>query len=184
MLINEGTLVETIISNGLALDKYKKIIDDVKHTDVSNDTEFQRTFNHFYKVRRNENWRKIYYELFEDSKSNSVLKFEEILVHLYRETHQIEPSFSSKLLATLNPDMPIWDQYVLRNLGLELKGSNKEERLCNAVILYDNIIEWYKEFLGTDNAKECLHLFRSATQNYQWLTDTKIIDYIICGMRQ
>ena len=37
----------------------------------------------------------------------------------------IEASFSSKMLATINADMPIWDRYVVQNLCLDLKGKTK-----------------------------------------------------------
>ena len=146
MIINTNTIIENLISQTFALDKYKKIIESVKQVNVSTDMEFQKTFNHFYKVRRNEQWRKAYYDLFEECKNNSDLKFEDIITNLYKNTNQIEASFSSKLLATINPNMPIWDQYVLLNLNLQLIGKTKDERLINAISLYSDIIKWYKDF--------------------------------------
>ena len=184
MNINTNTLIENLISQNFALNKYKQIIEDVKRVDVSKDKEYQKVYNYFYKVRRNEQWRKVYYNIFEKSKNNTFLKFEDVITELYQKTNRVEASFSSKLLATINPDMPIWDRYILFNLGFELKGKTNEERLCNAITLYDNIIEWYEEFLKTDNAKECLDLFRFTMPNYQWLTDIKIIDYLVCSIRE
>lgn len=44
--------------------------------------------------------------------------FEEILRELYDLTNgRIEASFSSKMYATLYPEKPIWDQFVLKFLG-------------------------------------------------------------------
>ena len=48
----------------------------------------------------------------------------------------------------------IWDQYVLQNLGLELMGKTQEEKLQNAVTLYDQIVTWYSDYLTTDEARE------------------------------
>jgi len=183
MHINTKSLVENIISQSLGLDKYKTIIKNVKLLNVSIDKEFQKTFNHFYKVRRDKQWLETYYEFFEENKNKSDLNFECIITHLYQKTGQIEASFSSKLLATVNPDMPIWDQYVLRNLDLKLKGKTQDERLLNAIKLYSQLIEWYKKYLTTDNAKESIVLIKSLGSKFQFLTDTKIIDYLICGMR-
>jgi hypothetical protein len=28
-------------------------------------------------------------------------------------------TFSSKLMATINPDKPVWDEFVLKNLGIK-----------------------------------------------------------------
>ena len=43
---------------------YEKIMTSYKNTNLSNDMTFQRTFNGFYRIRRNEDWRKFYYEYF------------------------------------------------------------------------------------------------------------------------
>lgn len=53
----------------------------------------------FYIVRRNESWRKSYYEYFESVK-NGKQTFENIITYLYESTGNIELSFSSKMLAT------------------------------------------------------------------------------------
>jgi hypothetical protein len=47
--------------------------------------------------------------------------FEEVIWYLYEKTVQVEASFCSKLLCTIQPNMPIWDVYVLKKLGLKIK---------------------------------------------------------------
>ena len=49
----------------LALDKYNYIKENLYKCDVSKDSEFQTIFNAFYRVRRNEKWRKVFYTYFE-----------------------------------------------------------------------------------------------------------------------
>lgn len=80
---------------------YEKIMTSYKNTNLSNDMTFQRTFNGFYRIRRNEDWRKFYYENFEKWKNESTPTFPLILETLYRHTGRVECSFSSKMLATL-----------------------------------------------------------------------------------
>ena len=41
------------------------IIEHVRKVDVSADLDFQRTYNGFYRIRRNAEWRADYYSLFE-----------------------------------------------------------------------------------------------------------------------
>jgi len=53
---------ERLASSSMGLDKYKYIMEKVKSTNVAVDAEFQRVFNGFYLVRRNEEWRRAYYD--------------------------------------------------------------------------------------------------------------------------
>ncbi len=170
------------LASSMGLDKYKKIMTLANTTDVSNNEDFQRTFNGFYIVRRNEAWRKTYYDYFEQMKKETPT-FSQIIQYLYEKTGFIEPSFSSKMLATLNPNNPIWDQYVLQNLNMELVGKTKEERISNAIKLYDNIVNWYAEFLQTEKAYECVCVFDTMLPDYSWLSDIKKIDFVLWSIR-
>ena len=109
------------LASSMGLDKYRYIMEQVSITNVAIDTDFQRTFNGFYVVRRNESWRKSYYEYFESVK-NGKPTFKNIITYLYECTGNIEPSFSSKMLATIIPEKPIWDRYVVQNLNMQLTG--------------------------------------------------------------
>ena len=78
---------------------------------------------------------------------------------MYKETGNIEASFSSKMIATVGADMPIWDRYVMQNLCLELKGKTKEDQL-------DCIIEFDKTLPG-----------------YAWMSEVKKIDFYLWSIR-
>ena len=108
--MNKFPLPEIVISSmvrkSFGIDKYNFIIKKLSIRDISEDNDYQKIFNAFYVVRRNSKWRKIYYEFFESQKNNKLLTFEIILRYLYEKTGQVEASFSSKLLSTVNPQMP------------------------------------------------------------------------------
>ena len=76
--IDAKKVIETRIAESMGFDKYRQIMETVRKTDVSTDMDFQRTFNAFYRVRRNAEWRKTYYDLFETVKDSN-LSFESIL---------------------------------------------------------------------------------------------------------
>lgn len=155
--IDAKRVIETRIAESMGFDKYKQIMETVRKTDVSTDLDFQRTFNAFYRVRRNAEWRKVYYDLFETVKDSNP-PFESIIRTIYEATGNIEASFSSKMLATINPDKPIWDRYVVQNLCLSMKGKTKEDQLECAVDLYAQMVRWYDRFLQTENdAMTALH---------------------------
>lgn len=98
-------------------------------------------------------------------------------------TGNIEASFSSKMLSTINADMPIWDHYVVRNLCLNMKGKTKEDQLNCGVNLYDQIIKWYKEFLQTENGSDCIAEFNRSLPGYVWMIDVKKIDFYLWSIR-
>lgn len=170
------------LAASMGLDKYQFIMTQVKETNVSTDADFQRTFNDFYIVRRNEAWRKIYYEHFENVK-NGTPTFASIITYLYECTGNIEPSFSSKMLATIFPDKPIWDRYVVQNLNMELVGKTKRERLQNAILLYADMEKWYSDFLEMDKAKECIEAFDRVMPDYKHISSIKKIDSILWSIR-
>ena len=169
-------------ASSIGLDRYAYIMNRFNTTDVSSDADFQRTFNGFYRVRRNEQWRSAYYNLFEQAKTNP-LSFADIINYMCENTGNIEPSFSSKMLATVCPDKPIWDKYVLQNLNLELKGKSKSEKLENAIALYDEIEKWYRSFMETGEAPKWIEAFDLAWPDYRNISNIKKVDFILWQKR-
>ena len=180
--IDAKKVIETRIAESMGFDKYKQIIEIVCMTDVSSDLDFQRTFNGFYRVRRNAEWRKAYYDLFERVKKSNP-SFEYIIRKMYEATGNIEASFSSKMLATINADMPIWDRYVVQNLCLNMKGKTKEDQLNCAINLYNQMLCWYDDFLQTENGRECISEFDRILPGYVWMSDVKKIDFYLWSIR-
>lgn len=83
------------------------------------DKIFQKSFNAFYRVRRNQVWQEKFYKLF-DSCVGACLSFENALDEIYKRTGRGECSFTRKMIHSCNIDEPIWDQNVLRFLKSEL----------------------------------------------------------------
>lgn len=179
-MINASTIFPKQLARSLGLDKYSKIM-----CGDPSDSDFQHLFNGYYRIRRNEEWRKEYYSLFARvKKEKSDVTFEYILRELFKIEGKVEASFSSKMLATIDPSKPVWDQYVLQNLHLELKGKNQKEKLENAVTLYRSIEAWYSEYLGTDEALDNLETFNSMLPDYAGIHDVKKIDCLLWSMRE
>lgn len=170
------------LASSMGLDKYRYIMERVNNVNVATDIDFQRTFNGFYIVRRNEDWRKCYYEYFERVKSGRPT-FESIITYLYESTGNIEPSFSSKMLATICPEKPIWDRYVVQNLNMRLTGANKEDKLKNAILLYADMEKWYTDFLGSEKGQKCIREFDRVLATYKEISNIKKIDTILWSIR-
>lgn len=68
---------------------YMNIMSKVKTVNVADDQDFQREFDFFYKVRRNAEWRKVFFEIFERKKKKNC-SYKEIITELYEGTGQVE----------------------------------------------------------------------------------------------
>ena len=176
-MINATQILQAQLARGLGLDRYSEIM----RGDPSS-SDFQRLFNGYYRIRRNEEWRRHYYTLFRKAQTEH-FSFEHIINELYDLTGNVEASFSSKMLATIDASKPVWDQYVLQNLGLELSGKTKKEKLQNAVCLYDQIEKWYFDYLKTTEARENIAEFNRLLPDYTWVSDTKKIDCLLWSKR-
>ena len=164
---------------GIGLTRYNRIMGLVHSVDVSADGDFQKFYNGFYRMRqRPAEFYKTYYAYLEKNKDNPMLTFEEILTYLYEETGSIHASFSSKLLATVNPNMPIWDKFVLQNLGLRTPYHYETDRLQKTVRLYQQICDWYE----SAEAREKLQVFNGLFPDAQ-ITDVKKIDFVLWATR-
>ena len=78
----------------------------------------KKTFNGFYRGRqKSAAWYDKYYKLMEEQKSAN-RSFKDLLLYLEPVGGTIDVSFVSKLMAAVDPSLPIWDKYVLQNLEL------------------------------------------------------------------
>ena len=162
--------------------KYVQIMKKLHETDVSNDLEFQRLFNGYYRIRqRTPEFYHEYYKFLEKNKTNYV-SFDLVLNHFYDKFNRLEPSFSSKIAATINPNFPVWDEYVLRNLGLKKPAYGSKNRINKMIRLYNDIVEWYVDFLQSYESRNIIKLFDNRYKDNN-LTDTKKIDLILWQMR-
>lgn len=152
----------------------------ILEVDVSTDAEFQKFFNGFYHMwQRPASFYASYYAYLEQNKHNKELTFEDIVTYLYQETGSIYASFSSKLLATVNPNMPIWDKFVLQNLGLRTPYYYEKDRLQKTVQLYHSICDWYKSGEAAEKLAEFDAIFPDAD-----ISDVKKIDFILWATRE
>lgn len=167
------------IVEGIGLDKYLYLVNRLHECVVSEDQEYQTCFNTFYRVRRDKKWRNAFYSYFQKAKERKDIEFDEIIDYMYcnPKIHNVEASFCSKMLATINPKMPIIDQFILKELGLEIKGS-KTEKLENAKRVYKEIIIKEKELLNKEDIKQLIKSFKLYFKEYD-ISDIKILDFIL-----
>ena len=167
----------------VGFEKYAQITKTFQNVNVLESLEFQRRFNGFYRVRRNKEWQKKYYTLMQQGKKEE-LSFDRILRELYLQTGRVEASFASKLLHTINNDMPIWDKFVLQNLGLKMPVCYGEKKIENAILIYKEIISWYKNALSIPEINQKMFEFDEIFPDYKYFSKTKKLDFLLWQMRE
>jgi hypothetical protein len=146
--------------------------------------DFQRAFNGFYRIRRNAGkWQPAYYGIM-GQVTQGGFSFEKILNEVYQQTNFVEASYSSKLYATIYPDEPVIDRFVLENMGLKLNNNGENGvRLKRIVELYNNVKKNIQDILESDMGKYAVGRFREEYPNHK-ITDTKVIDLVLWRIRK
>lgn len=166
------------------IQRYLALMDKLHEVDVAGDPAFQRAYNGFYRVqRRKPDWYAAYYAFMEQSKA-APPTFSQALDHMYQVTGRYEPSFASKLVATLNPGMPVWDKHVLQNLDRAAPAYYSRTKLDDAKECYAWMDAWYQRFLISDKGADWVGLFDEQVLDHGRMTDLKKVDFILWQMRK
>ena len=181
-MISFDKFQETITdSRKSGMNKYKNIMAQFHgNINIATSREFQKHFNGFYRIRRNQTRQKIYYDFFNKNKINKNITFNQILDYMYKETGRIEASFCSKMLHTINPDMPIRDKFVLKNLKIEVGKWN--DKLENTKVAYQEIVNWFNKALKDESIKKEIRKFRRHYSDFDF-SDVKILDFFLWNER-
>jgi hypothetical protein len=167
------------IAEGLS--KYCWIQNNFEQCNVCRHRDFQTRFDDFYKVRRNASWRNHYYELMEAAKAKGIT-FSQALRTLRERTGRIEASFASKLVATLDPNKPVVDKFVLGNFSLRLPYHSTDNRESKTIQVYNQLCRKYEELMACPIARMIYAMF---AQMYPWanITDLKKVDFVLWQIR-
>lgn len=185
MGINMMRINEKIIKFGL--EKYKEIIDAFSKVDVSEDSNFQEIFTHFYGLRfKSKEWLKFYFNFMQEHRYHAP-SIEQTIRHIYENTGEVHFSFASKLIATIDPTKPIIDQYILWQFGYNPKKTflqnKKEEQIKYSIDAYDRIERIYSECINDFFAKKLIREFDGKFPDNR-ITDIKKLDFVLWGNRE
>jgi hypothetical protein len=146
---------------------YRQLRREILGTDLRADhsEHVRRRFNAYYGVRRNEDWRKMFYTQFERAKTSSATApdlFRIVLETLHRSTGRLEGSFASKLVATLRPEYPIIDSVVRGWLSHDLDSPRFGGGVASTVDYYGWLSDVMLSLSATNEAKAWRRRFLAA----------------------
>lgn len=164
------------------VETYLRLVGDARRFDLTGEVaqDFRRTFNGYYGVRRNAVWRSHFYRLFEKAKTVPA-EFETILGELHSKTDRIEASFVSKLLATLDPELPVLDSvvraFLARHVPVPRFGGADQ-----AVIFHRYLTDTMARLATTSQALEWSGKFAQCFESVEGankITTIKRLDFLI-----
>lgn len=165
-----------------SLYKYTEIMSKVNEVDVSTNEEFQTLYISFYMpCPVSDDFKAEYFNVFEKCKTQ-YFSFCEIIKKLSVIKNSAEFSFTTKMLATLDSSLPIWDNVIAKKLLIPgaPSGWKLESRLQYSIIAYDRLKDWYNNFLQTQDANALLTKFDDNFSEYKdSISTVKKIDFML-----
>jgi hypothetical protein len=169
------------------VERYRQTIDGLANCNVATDLAYRRNFIRFYRMRLPKaKAYDDYFDILERLKGQQNISMtevlEEVLAELQIKTGRIESSFASKLLATINPNLPIIDRVVLHNIGLRLPANNVPNRREKVIAVHLELTTRLNEMIQDEQFVLIKSRFASAYPDYNF-TDLKILDLLIWQLR-
>ena len=139
----------------------------------------------FIMRQRSARWYRHYFNYLEQQKKNTRLLFKDTLQDIQSTFGRVEPSFASKLVATIRPETPVYDSVVLRNLGI--KGSRSYApaavRFDDALRAYEEIQEFHEHALSSKVFPKLKSQFDRSFSQFAEFTDAKKLDFLLWQWR-
>ena len=166
-----------------AIKKYFSIINMLHSCNVSSDEIFQKLYNGFYRLRlpASEYYQK-HFDYLEKNKNNKNIAFSDVILYMSNLTGRVEASFSSKIVATINQDMPVWDNNVLSHLSINIPKGSFHSKIEQSVLIYNDLCNYYDKKLKENNAKDIIKIFNNLFPQYRSITDIKKLDLAIWSL--
>jgi hypothetical protein len=167
------------------LERYDRLCRDLRKVDVTVDARYKMAFSGFYKLRRNDEWRNHYFALLEREKHNLEIDASDVLESLYELTGQVEASFATKLVATINPNEPVYDKHVRDHLKLKVLswGHPPDRRIQHFRSVFQQLRERIRELRHEPRVREMVVMFDEAFPQYAHFTETKKVDLLLWQLR-
>ncbi len=172
------------------INKYDYLQDSLLICKVNTDQKYQTAFRDFYtmnQARKSSEWYDMFFSILQREKRNRAISFRSVLEEIFDKTGRVrvEASFCSKLIATINPDLPVWDKHVLANV-CQTRPSNKDpmDRLNRCVDVYSCIKTWSEQAIQEECFGKWRRLFDDSFPQFQHFTDIKKLDLFLWQYRQ
>jgi len=164
---------------------YIFLMKEFKKGGILDNHVFQFVFKAFYQMNNpgfSKEQKKRFFQLLNQKQQN----LDKIISDLYSIKKNIQFSFTTKLLHTIDTSKPIFDKYVGRSLKMgNLYGANqtrpKRIDLCLKKIdsCYELLTNRTQELLSRKEVQKMIEDFHKMYPNERQISDTKVLDFIL-----
>ena len=178
--MNKAAILEKISVS--MLEKYCWLEENLYKCDLSTDTEYQRRFVHYYRMRFvSKEYRRAFFNLFEQIKNDQSTSFEKIARELYLIDEKHEFSFITKMLHTIDTSRPIYDSQVNAALKLRTYQLDFEKRLKKDKEILDRISDQYRVLMSSPEVIE-LETEIDSKISPKTISSEKKLDFILWAL--
>ena len=167
------------------LSSYDFLQRSLQETDVSTDEFYQTKFKGFYGAgpMPKDRW-DLFFSILESEKNRKNISFQRVFGRIFSETGcgRVEASFSSKIAATINPELPVLDSKVLESLSLRLPYQAMkplERRMSKIADVYYCIRELSYVIRASREYENWRMRFDAAFPQFSHFTDVKKLDLFL-----
>jgi len=161
--------------------------------------EFKKTFCKFYIMNGpmglNNKQKKKFFKMLLEKENNLEKVFHNLYsIPGYGNSQKLHLSFGSKLLHTVNNNLPIYDKNISKVLMLSdpIQLGTLKEKIQNRIFIYEGIRQNYKDFLENEEIKQYLKNIRKEIANsaskdhFKWddslISNTKLLDSLLWAL--
>ncbi len=180
--LTKGAIDRALPELRAALNQYVWLQEELRRQNVFLSREYQKAFNRFYRVRRGTAWQHVFYRVLEGAKSRP-LSLPVVLRRLHAAQGRVEASFASKLVATVDPELPVIDSIVLKNLNISLPSTGSvDSRIEQVARLHEGMAAAFSSYLRTARGRRLVTAFRAKYPDVM-VTETKMLDLVLWKTR-
>lgn len=171
------------------LKDYDYLCQKLMTTDVTAVKEYQVKYRNYYVMNskiwiKNPHWFKQYFKILQREKNSQKVDFSAVVREIHTITNRVETSFASKLLATINPDLAVYDSKVRDNLCLENPSHyDGAVRIAKSIEVYSYLQRLASEMIQSDGFNAWRNRFDREFPQFEHFTDIKKLDLFLWQSR-
>jgi len=179
-----------------SLESYRFIQQEFNKSDISCNDKFQTRFMSFYRLYGaglTKDFRKTYFEIMQGKRDSKFLDHsdvKDVISRLYeiksaKGLNCIYFSFTTKLIHTINNDLPIYDSKIREFFGFSTPNLylDNDMRVAEYLRQYEIIKDVYIDILGYNLLDDFIEKFKISYPGFN-ISDVKILDFIIWSIKK
>ncbi len=157
---------EALLTIRRRVEQYSWLMRTLESRDISEDRHFRRAYLNQFKLRdKDREFCRFYFCYLEENKGGSGC-FEGELFALYHRFGMLDPVAASKLAATIDPNLPVWDPQILGSMGVRPFTLEKSGRRAEKILeVYDRLCLWYDRYLSSRDGRMAVQVFEEIYPN-------------------